>query len=212
MVHTVLFVDDEPNVTNGLKHALFEEDFDIQTARSGQEALDILRTCKVDVVISDELMPGMLGSELMAIVSENYPDTVRIILTGHASLDAAVSAINNGGIYRFLLKPCNAIDLAVTIRQALQQQELIAESRKLLKVTQQQSSMLHRLETEHPGISGFNKNSQGAIIIEDPQENIENLIQKINEEVERTKGFLSNRTSDSSEPTEGMDNGQEYFG
>jgi two-component system probable response regulator PhcQ len=73
----------------------------------------------VDVVISDEKMPGMSGSEFLSLVRQEYPDTIRIILTGYGSLESAIRAINEGEIYRLFTKPCNVIDLAITIRLAL---------------------------------------------------------------------------------------------
>ena len=121
MSHKVLFVDDEPKVTRAIKHTLRKENYEILSAVSAQEALGILERESVDVVVSDEQMPGMSGSELLARVCREYPDTVRIILTGQASLEAAVRAINEGEIYRFLEKPCDAEELATAIRQALQQ-------------------------------------------------------------------------------------------
>ena len=86
MQHKVLFVDDEPNGTKALKRALRREPYDILSAGSADESLEMLERESVDVVVSDENMPGMTGSEFLAVVYEKYPDTIRIILTGHASL------------------------------------------------------------------------------------------------------------------------------
>ena len=187
MSHKILFVDDEPNVTNALKHTLRKGKYDILTANSADEALAILGQEAVDVVVSDEQMPGMSGSELLAKIRREYPDTVRIILTGQASLDAAVRAINKGEIYRFLTKPCNGMELAVTIRQALQQKKLIAESRKLLKMTRQQSDLINDMEAVHPGITEVKRDAKGTIIIDDPAEDVDELIQEINTEVKKSE-------------------------
>ncbi len=190
MLHKILFVDDEPNVTNALKHMFRKEQCDILTANSADEALAILGQETVDVVVSDEQMPGMSGSELLAKVRREYPDTVRIILTGQASLDAAIRAINEGEIYRFLTKPCNGMELAVTIRQALQQKKLMAESRKLLKMTRQQSELINEMEIAHPGITEVKRDAKGTIIIDDSTEDVEDvdeLIQEINTEVKKTE-------------------------
>jgi len=183
----ILFVDDEPNVTGALKHMLGKEQYDILTANSADEALTILGQETVDVVVSDEQMPGMSGSQLLAHVRREYPDSVRIILTGQASLDAAVHAINEGEIYRFLTKPCNSMELAVTIRQALQQKKLIAESRKLLKMTQRKSDLINDMEVAHPGSTEIKRDASGTIIIDDPTENIDELIQEINTEVKKSE-------------------------
>jgi EAL domain-containing protein (putative c-di-GMP-specific phosphodiesterase class I) len=115
----VLLVDDEPGVISGLKLALRKEPFEIECADSGASALALLDGARFDVVVSDERMPGMQGSELLSIVRERHPGVVRIILSGQASFDAALRAINSAAIYRFLIKPCPAAELALTIQEAL---------------------------------------------------------------------------------------------
>jgi len=117
----ILLVDDEPNVTHALIKTLRVEAYETLSATSAEEALQILAREPIDVVVADEQMPGMSGSQLLAAVCRDYPDTVRIILTGQASLEAAVRAINEGEIFRFLEKPCDGQELADTIHQALQQ-------------------------------------------------------------------------------------------
>ena len=119
MGHKVLFVDDQPNVIEGLKRVLRKEPYEILSASSAAEALDIMSQQPIDVVVSDEKMPGMSGSEFLFLVSQKYPDTVRMLLTGQASLDATIRAINQGEIYHCFTKPCNEADIATTIRQAL---------------------------------------------------------------------------------------------
>jgi CheY-like chemotaxis protein len=101
---TVLFVDDEPNVTDGLKRALRREPYEFLTATSGAAALKILEGQYVDVVVSDEQMPGMSGSVFLSTVRKQFPHTIRMILSGQASLEAAVRAINEGQVHRFFLK------------------------------------------------------------------------------------------------------------
>jgi len=98
MSHKVLIVDDEPHVTEGLKRVLRKEPYEILTASSANQALSILDREAIDVVISDDKMPGMSGSELLSIVSLDYPDTIRIMLTGHASLDKFIGSFQNRGM------------------------------------------------------------------------------------------------------------------
>jgi two-component system probable response regulator PhcQ len=167
MGHTVLIVDDERRVTEALNRALRREPYKVLTAGSAKEAFAVLAREEVDVVVSDERMPMMSGSELLAEVCRIYPDTVRIILTGQATLDAAVRAINEGQVYRFLLKPCNEVDLAITIRRALEQKDLVEENRKLLKTVRRQSRLLQELEAEHPGITRVKRSTTGAVLIEE---------------------------------------------
>ena len=191
MQHKVLFVDDEPNVTKALKRALRGEHYDILTADSADEALEILARESVDVVVSDENMPGMTGSEFLAIVCNKYPDTIRIILTGQGSLEVAIQAINNAQIYRFFTKPWNDIDLAITIRQALQQKELIQESQRLLNMARHQSAILQELEKEQPGLTSVKRDDSGRIVIEDEGYDFDTLLEQINKEVTTAEEFFS---------------------
>jgi len=189
MAAKVLFVDDEPNVTQACKHVLRKEAYEILTAHCADEALRLLRDQSVDVVVSDELMPHLSGTEFLAYVRRQYPDTVRIILTGHANLETAVRAINENGIYRFLLKPCNGLDLAITIRRALEFKQLLDKARSLLKAAAKQSMLLRQLEKEHPGITKVERNDAGAIITDEPQGNLNALIEKIDAEIKNSETF-----------------------
>ena len=142
MSHTVLLIDDEPNVLDGLRRVLRKESYDILTANSAEEAAGLLNDNSIDLIVSDEEMPGMSGTEFLGKVAQQYPDTVRLVLTGHPTLPAALRAINEGKVYQFFTKPCNEIDLAVTIRRALEQKDLLAKSRDLLDVTKRQSALI----------------------------------------------------------------------
>ena len=152
MAHTVLLVDDDPNVLEGLKRAFRKEPYTIVTADSATSALDILTSNEVDVVISDQDMPGMSGTQFLRQVRDQYPDTVRFILTGNATLDVAIDAINEGAVSRFFTKPCSYFDLSVTIRQAIEHKDLIENAMKLLTVVKQQKALLEQLERAAPGI------------------------------------------------------------
>jgi two-component system probable response regulator PhcQ len=183
MPHKILLVDDEPHVTESLKRTLHKEPYEILSAQSANEALQILAREPVDVVISDERMPGMSGAKFLAFVYRDYPETIRIMLTGHANLDLAMRAINEGQIYRFLLKPCNEQEIRFTLRQALQQKDLAEKSRQLLQKVKQQSLVLNHLEKDHPGITRVERDSTGAIVIDDFGFDLDRLIQEITEEL-----------------------------
>lgn len=114
----MLLVDDEPHVTAALRRGLHKEPYDIVTAPSAEGAFEILRQQQIDVVVSDERMPNMSGSEFLSIVRRDYPETMRIILTGQANLDDAVRAINEAEVYRFLFKPCELETLKRAVAQA----------------------------------------------------------------------------------------------
>jgi two-component system probable response regulator PhcQ len=167
---TILLVDDEPNVTDALKRALRREPYEILTAISGPAAQDLLERHHVDVVISDEQMPGMSGSVFLSAVRKQFPHTIRMILSGQASLEAAVRAINEGEVYRFFLKPCNPTDLAFTIQQALAHKRLEEQSRRLLREYQKQASTLARLEHHSPGILHLHTDDQGAVVVDESDE------------------------------------------
>jgi DNA-binding NtrC family response regulator len=167
MGHSVLVVDDQPIIRDMLKKSLARYQYSVHCAGSAQEALGILANEKVDVVISDEVMPGMSGTEFLTLVKDKFPDTVRIILTGQASLESTIKAINEGEIYRFLTKPCNIVDLTVTVRQAIEQKELVKENLRLLELVKKQASSIDEMEKKYPGISKVKKDAGGAIIIDD---------------------------------------------
>jgi len=163
---TVLFVDDDRNILDALTRSQRKEPFETLRASSARDALELMERHRVDVVISDEMMPGMLGSEFLAVVARRFPNTIGIILTGHANTESAVRAINEGQIYRFLIKPYHPADLAATIRQAIEHQELVALSQRLLEQNKQQSALLQKLEAEHPGITRLKKDPTGTLILE----------------------------------------------
>jgi two-component system, probable response regulator PhcQ len=185
MMHKILVVDDEPHVTEALKRLLHREPYEVLSASYANEALQILTYESISVVISDEKMPGMQGAEFLAMVYRHFPDTVRIMLTGHANLDLAMRAINEGQIYRFFMKPCNEEEIRYTIRQAIQQKELEDKSRQLLRKVKKQDFILERLEKENPGITIVERDSDGDIIIDDFGTDLDRLIREINKELER---------------------------
>lgn len=120
MGHTVLLVDDDENVLLGLVRVLRRQPYRILTARSAEEAQWIFKVHPIDVIVTDEQMPHQRGTELLAWVAQYFPEAVRIVLTGHPSVEAAISAINQAGVFQFFTKPCNEVELALAIRRALE--------------------------------------------------------------------------------------------
>jgi DNA-binding NtrC family response regulator len=192
MTQIVLIVDDEPDIREILVDFFSREPYRVLSGGSAREALQILDREPVDVVICDEKMPGMQGSELLSIVRKKFPDTIRIILTGHASLEAAIRAINEGEIYRFFTKPCNLVDLAVTVRQALKHKALMKESQRLLRATRRQSAFIEDLEKRYPGITEVKRNEGGAIVIDENLDDqaCDNLIDQISETVKECEDYF----------------------
>ena len=119
----ILFVDDEEYNLVAFK-ATFREDYDIYTAQSGKEALEIIEGKEIGLIITDQRMPEMTGVELLEKVLPKYPDSVRIILTGYSDVEAIVSAINDGNVFRYITKPWDERELMMTIENAHRLYEL----------------------------------------------------------------------------------------
>jgi CheY-like chemotaxis protein len=135
MADKILFVDDEPAVLDGYKRILKRE-FDISTVAGGEQALAAIReNGPYSVVISDMRMPGMSGAQFLARVRQTAPDTIRMLLTGHADLNAAMEAVNEGNIFRFLTKPCEKEVLGKAITTGLVQYRLVIAEKELLENT-----------------------------------------------------------------------------
>jgi len=167
MTPKVLFVDDEPSTLELLRRSLRNEKYVIFTASSAVEALAVMKKQQIDVVVSDEVMPGMSGTDLLAMIRRLYPGTIRIILTGHPDVDVIAKAMSDGGVYRFFTKPWNKIDLAVTISQAIAQKRLAEKHRNLKGEYKKQAEALDKLEKQHPGITKLNTDADGVIVIDD---------------------------------------------
>ncbi|WP_342113262.1 EAL domain-containing protein [Pseudoduganella sp. OTU4001] len=125
---TLLLLDDEPNVLSSLVRLLRRDGYQILLAHNAQEAFAQLATHEVQVVVSDQRMPEMNGTEFLSRVRKLYPDTVRIILSGYAELESVLSAINRGEIYRFYTKPWDDQDLRENIREAFRYYDMVHAS------------------------------------------------------------------------------------
>lgn len=130
----ILCVDDERNVLRSLERIFLDDDYEIVTAGSGEEGLEIMAESgdSFQVVVSDYRMPVMNGVEFLKAVYERWPDTVRIVLSGYADAGAIVAAINEGHIYKFIPKPWNDEELRVTIQNCLERYALLKKNRELL--------------------------------------------------------------------------------
>ena len=127
----VLYVDDEPQNLEVFARA-FGKDFTIVTALSGKEALELLGEREIHLIVADQRMPEMTGVELFEIVVRERPETVRIVLTAYLDIEAAVRAINSGGVYRYILKPWSPKEMRVVLERALEVYELRRRNRRLL--------------------------------------------------------------------------------
>jgi serine/threonine-protein kinase len=114
----ILFVDDEPRILISLK-AVFRADYEVYTANGGAEALAILKQTPVDVIVSDQRMPGLTGIDVLRQAREICPRAVRLLLTGYSDLNAIIGSINEGEIFRFVTKPWVNKDLRETVATAM---------------------------------------------------------------------------------------------
>ena len=129
--YRLLFVDDEPSIVKALSRVFSQENYEVITAWTAKEGLEKFATGTIHLVITDFMMPGMNGAQFLQEVKKRSPDTIRIMLTGHANTDAVMGAINEGAVYKFILKPWNDDDLRVTVALALEQFDLISRNRSL---------------------------------------------------------------------------------
>lgn len=167
MRHSLLIVDDEEFVRNALVRALRTEDFEIRAADGPKSGWEMLAERPADIVISDFKMPRMSGLEFLQRVREEYPDSIRLMLTGHADVDTVIDAVNNSEIYRFLTKPWNDDELKLALRLAAAHLDSMRENRRLVEVVQHQAELLRSIEDRHPGISRVARSADGAVVIED---------------------------------------------
>jgi len=123
----ILFVDDEPNILSGLKRQLRAQrkEWEMAFADSGKAALEMLEATPFDVVVSDMRMPGMDGAELLGRVKARYPETVRIILSGHSELELVMKSV--GPTHQYLTKPCDPDLLRATLKRAFALRDLLAD-------------------------------------------------------------------------------------
>ncbi|NDP37166.1 MAG: response regulator [Rhodoferax sp.] len=142
LLPTILCVDDEPNILSALKRLFRGKGWQVLSAEGGQAALALLETQTVDLVISDMRMPEMDGAQFLARVRVRWPDTVRLLLTGHSDIDAIIEAINRGEIYRYITKPWDDNDIVLIVRQALERQALEHEKKRLEALTTRQNEEL----------------------------------------------------------------------
>jgi len=127
----LLLVDDEPSILSSLRRLLRQDGYQIMTAAHGQAGLDLLAHTEIDVIVSDQRMPGMTGVEFLRKVKTLYPHTVRIVLSGFTELKSVTDAVNEGAIYKFLTKPWEDVQLREHILEAFQHKEMADENRRL---------------------------------------------------------------------------------
>lgn len=141
----VLLVDDEEGILRALKRLLKDQNVEVATASNGTSAIELMGSNRFALIISDQRMPGMTGVELLQRSRELSPDTIRILLTGYADIDATVNAINNGSVRYYFNKPWDDEFLVSRIRESLELFETTRENRRLQQLTKRQNEELKEL-------------------------------------------------------------------
>ncbi|WOK06062.1 hybrid sensor histidine kinase/response regulator [Imperialibacter roseus] len=129
--YSILYVDDESNNLIVFRNAFFRN-FKVITSNSAEEALDILKTEVVQVIISDQRMPGMTGIDFLSKANQISPDSIKMILTAYSDIDVILKAVNEVGIYQFILKPWDSNHLLLTLNNAIQKYELSTQNKALI--------------------------------------------------------------------------------
>ncbi|HBJ76321.1 MAG TPA: transcriptional regulator [Porphyromonadaceae bacterium] len=132
MKFTILIIDDEKNIREGLAANFEMEDYNVKTASTGEEGLELISKGDIDLVITDLRMPGITGEQVLAKVTAETPGIPVIILTGHGSIDSAVDAMRHGA-YDFLTKPLNLDQLDMIVKRALESREMSLQHQQLKK-------------------------------------------------------------------------------
>ena len=142
---SLLFVDDEANILSSLKRLFRPFGYRVFTAESGAAGLEIMAQESIDLVIYDMRMPEMSGAQFLEQVRQQWPDTIRILLTGYADIGSTIDAINKGQIYRYIAMPWEDNDITITVRQALERRALEQEKARLEELTRVQNAELKDL-------------------------------------------------------------------
>ncbi len=145
---SLLIVDDETNVINSLKRQLGSEKYAVFAAQSGKAGLNILKERDIAVVVSDYMMPETDGIAFLEMVGALKPDAIRILLTGHGSLENAMDAVNRSHIFGYLIKPWSGDLLKATLERAFEHYELVQENKRLHRVTEEQNEELKRFNRD----------------------------------------------------------------
>lgn len=148
--HTILIVDDEKNIGKALERLIKKIGVRAFYAASGLEALDFIQNSnfKISMILSDQRMPGMEGTQFLEKAKAIAPDTVRFLITGHADINAVAGAVNRGAVHRFITKPWDNDDLLEMIKAGLQHYELLVQNHSMFALAKKQNSHLYMLSQE----------------------------------------------------------------
>jgi DNA-binding NtrC family response regulator len=187
---TVLFIDDDGNLLDGLARSLRREPFAVACCVDLDAARARLEQGGVDVVVCDEHMPGVSGSDFLAEIRRAHPATVRIMLTGQGTVGAAVQAVNGGEIFRFLLKPCAHGELADTLHQALAHKRLMDRCRAALRLLQRHNALLETIARRWPEIAAEARAAASSAAAVAAEADEGEVAERIDVEIVRARGAV----------------------
>jgi DNA-binding NtrC family response regulator len=159
-----LVVDDEELFIEYIKSMLSGESYNVVTASNGKQGLEILKKQSVNLVISEYKIPLMNGLEFLEKVRIIYPDILTVMVTDQADINLAIKAVNEAGVYKFLLKPWDDIDFKNTIKRTLESLQVIKERDELIRKVKTHEATLKDLEKRYPGITKVEKDEDGYIL------------------------------------------------
>ena len=162
--HTILVVDHEESFIEYIQRMMSDENYNVITVASGREGLDVLKKQQVSMVISEYEIPLMNGLEFLEKVRIIYPNILTIMVTDHADIELVIKAINEAGVYKFLLKPLDDIDFKNMIKKTLESLQVIKERDVLIRKVKTHESTLKDLEKRYPGITKVERDEDGYIL------------------------------------------------
>jgi DNA-binding NtrC family response regulator len=186
--YTVLLVDG--GALAGVRRALRDAVHHVLVAESAGAAFEALAGTPVDAVVLDLEAPGAPGSDVLRRLDEAAPTSVRLVLAVEASLPVVMRAVDDGQVHRFFLRPCNAQDVAVTIRHALERRDLLAESRRLLQAVRRQAAVLEELDREVRGLGRRSRDPAGQVALADVPSEPAALLAALESELDATEQRL----------------------
>ncbi len=139
--YNLLIIDDEPDILKALRRQ-FRHDYSIHIANSATEGYEIMTQTPIQVIISDQRMPGMSGVEFFDRTKNEFPDAIRLLLTGHSDLQSVIAAINDGNVFRYIAKPWDPDEIETIVREAFTRYRMIVENRRLLAQLQEANQFL----------------------------------------------------------------------
>ncbi len=174
--HNILIVDDEENVLKAIKRMFRPYKLiNCITTSDPLEALEIINKKHIDLIVTDQRMPGLTGIDLLKKITPKHPDIVKIILSAYSDLNVILEAVNEVGVYKFILKPWNNEDFLLTVIRALEWKELVGKTKSLQEEIKKRDTILAYWEQKYPGITKVKTDENGEVYVE-LEENLEELL------------------------------------